>query len=229
MKKYILCHQHQVIHDAFILYTENVVGRSPKTAKDYTESMERYLPRFMRDRMKIEGVQSIYDIKDVKFMQQIHDDIIANKEWAAYNQKSHASTFTSGLKRYIEFYQSAYFPFKHESTLSNTEPCDELMEGNVYQSHYTGYERNPKARQICLEHYGYRCSVCGFDFEETYGELGKSFIEVHHVVPISSIGETYVVDPIRDLRPVCSNCHSMLHRHKPVLGVDELKKLIKKE
>ena len=50
------------------------------------------------------------------------------------------------------------------------------------------------------------------DFEETYGELGRGFIHVHHLVPISSIGKTYQIDPINDLAPVCPNCHAMLHR-----------------
>lgn len=88
------------------------------------------------------------------------------------------------------------------------------------------YERNPIARQKCIEHWKPICSVCQFDFEEKYGELGKGFIHVHHLVPISNIGDTYQVDPINDLRPVCPNCHAMLHKKNPPLTIEELQQNI---
>lgn len=58
------------------------------------------------------------------------------------------------------------------------------------------YERNPKARQKCIEDWKPVCSVCDFDFEKKYGDLGKGFIHVHHLVPVSDIGRTYQVDPV---------------------------------
>tara|TARA_R110002050_G_scaffold54303_4_gene122942 strand:- start:29513 stop:29710 length:198 start_codon:yes stop_codon:yes gene_type:complete len=61
-----------------------------------------------------------------------------------------------------------------------------------------------------------------------YGEIGKGFIHVHHLTPISEIGKKYQIDPINDLRPVCPNCHSMLHRRNPPISVNELKEIIKK-
>ncbi len=88
------------------------------------------------------------------------------------------------------------------------------------------YERNPINRYICLQNKGYTCSVCGFDFEKQYGEIGKDFIHVHHVIPVSKMGEGYVVDPINDLAPVCPNCHAMIHRKDPPLSVEELKSRI---
>jgi 5-methylcytosine-specific restriction enzyme A len=101
-------------------------------------------------------------------------------------------------------------------------------EGHTEKIHVNRYERNQIAREKCIEHYGYRCSVCGFGFEEFYGEIGKEYIHVHHVVPISEIGQQYVVDPIRDLRPVCANCHGMLHRGERVMKINELKDIIRK-
>lgn len=61
------------------------------------------------------------------------------------------------------------------------------------------------------------------NFEERYGEIGKGFIHVHHEVEISTIGEDYEIDPIDDLKPVCPNCHAMLHKRKPAYSIDELK------
>ena len=88
------------------------------------------------------------------------------------------------------------------------------------------YERNPINRYICLQNKGYTCSVCGFNFEKQYGEIGKSFIHVHHVIPVSKMGEGYVVDPIKDLVPVCPNCHAMIHRTDPPMTIEELKSRI---
>lgn len=88
------------------------------------------------------------------------------------------------------------------------------------------YERNPINRELCLSIKGYKCSVCGFDFEKTYGSIGKHFIEVHHIKPVSTIGEGYIIDPIKDLVPLCSNCHSMAHKKNPPYTVAELVKIL---
>ena len=93
--------------------------------------------------------------------------------------------------------------------------------------HGSKYERSRKARKECLEYYGYTCRVCGFDFEKQYGDIGRNFIEVHHRTEISSYsGEKHKVDHINDLIPVCSNCHSMLHRTKPALSIEALQDII---
>lgn len=89
---------------------------------------------------------------------------------------------------------------------------DKLYEGIKEQVVVNKYERNPKARQICVNYYGYNCKVCDLNFEKEYGDIGKDFIHVHHIVPLSEIGEEYKIDPIKDLRPVCPNCHAMIHR-----------------
>jgi 5-methylcytosine-specific restriction protein A len=96
-------------------------------------------------------------------------------------------------------------------------------EGKTRIVTYKTYDRSPAARQACLEHYKYDCYVCGFNFSEAYGELGKQYIEVHHLKEISGIAEEYEIDPIKDLRPVCANCHRMLHKRRPVLSIEELK------
>lgn len=72
--------------------------------------------------------------------------------------------------------------------------------------------RNRAARNDCVAWWGAQCQVCGINFAEDYGELGKDFIEVHHLVPLSTYEGDHEVDPIGDLVPLCSNCHSMIHR-----------------
>ncbi len=111
--------------------------------------------------------------------------------------------------------------------VSSTKPSisdeTEFIEGTLRRVINNVYERNPQARQVCLDLYGYKCVICKFSFEETYGEIGRGFIHVHHLVPISSQNGEYIVNPKTDLRPVCPNCHAMLHRKDPPLTLDELK------
>lgn len=102
-----------------------------------------------------------------------------------------------------------------------------LTEGLKRTIQVNTYERNPKARQKCIEYWKPICSVCDFEFEKIYGELGKGFIHVHHIIPVSEVGQAYQVDPINDLRPVCPNCHAMLHRSNPPMTIEELKNNIK--
>jgi 5-methylcytosine-specific restriction protein A len=98
-----------------------------------------------------------------------------------------------------------------------------LVEGIKKRVTVNSYERNPKARELCIKEYGYSCSVCGINFEDRYGEIGKNFIHVHHLTPISELKKSYQINPIEDLRPVCPNCHAMLHKKKPPFSINELK------
>jgi hypothetical protein len=105
-----------------------------------------------------------------------------------------------------------------------------LFEGIKKTVLVNSYERNPIARKKCIEHYGAKCAVsnCGFDFEKLYGDIGKGFIHVHHLTQLSDIGQGYEVDPIKDLRPVCPNCHAMLHQKNPPYTINELNLKIQK-
>ncbi len=99
-------------------------------------------------------------------------------------------------------------------------------EGSVRKTLTTKYERSPINRALCLAAKGYSCSVCGMNFQRTYGELGREFIHVHHTVPVSKMGENYTVDPLKELFPVCPNCHAMLHRTDPPMPIEELRSLL---
>lgn len=107
------------------------------------------------------------------------------------------------------------------------ESDTEIYEGDESIVQGKKYERNPIARRLCIQKYGCKCAVCGFDFEKEYGPIGKGFIEVHHIVPISSIGHNHIIDPEADLIPLCSNCHSMIHRRTPPYLPKELIEIIK--
>lgn len=100
-------------------------------------------------------------------------------------------------------------------------------EGGKKVYYVTRYERKPKLRKKAIEIHGTKCMACGFDFESFYGEQGKNYIEVHHVVPLSTVDEQVEVNPEKDMIVVCSNCHRMIHRRRnAVLTLDELKSMI---
>ncbi|MGV3660813.1 MAG: HNH endonuclease [Prosthecobacter sp.] len=86
------------------------------------------------------------------------------------------------------------------------------------------YKRTKKERDECINFHGTICAVCGFSFEQEFGEIGKDYIEVHHLKPVAQFASSPVriVNPIADLRPVCANCHRMLHMRNPPLSVEEL-------
>ncbi len=113
--------------------------------------------------------------------------------------------------------------FPDEIVTTNT-----FLEGSVSKVLVNIYERDRNARQQCIEYYGvngFNCQICGFNFERVYGEIGKGFIHVHHLRPLSKIGNEYRVNPITDLIPICPNCHAMIHRYG-LTSIEELKFLI---
>jgi 5-methylcytosine-specific restriction protein A len=113
-------------------------------------------------------------------------------------------------------------PFKN----SSSEEQKAYTEGTPNQVVITKYERNPYARKVCIDHYGLTCFVCKFNFEEKYGSLGNGFIHVHHLKQVADIGKEHKINPTEDLRPVCPNCHAMIHKRKQPLSIEYLKALI---
>ncbi|WP_413299733.1 EVE domain-containing protein [Bacillus sp. 1P10SD] len=122
-----------------------------------------------------------------------------------------------------------------KDTVRNDLEADKAQFDSYYKdgemkSYYGNrYERKAKNRLRAIEIHGTTCTVCGFNFEEVYGEHGKDFIEIHHKHPLSTLEVAIEIDPRTDLVPVCSNCHRMLHRDREhVLSIEELKFLVKR-
>ena len=215
-----LTESQERMHDEFTIYLFEVVGRKGKTPCHLTESLERRVQIFAREHVD-SSFTCVYDYSDTNFLQKVLECLRNNPEWYDYSRRS-GSTLTSSLEHYISFLNYR----KNSKSLLKTINPDTYKEGRVSYVHAVGYERNKDARNACIDYYGCRCSVCGFDFEKVYGEIGRNFIEVHHVVPIHERKGEYDINPINDLRPVCSNCHSMIHRRNPVYSIDEIKEMI---
>lgn len=114
--------------------------------------------------------------------------------------------------------------------LAPVEEEDEgAMEGRLLQRTHFHRERDKKLRErkirsFLKNHRSVYCEICEFDFEEAYGERGRNFIEVHHVLPLHASGRT--TTKLGDLILVCSNCHRMIHRSTPWLTPDGVRRLL---
>ena len=110
----------------------------------------------------------------------------------------------------------------HGFVPDSLERIERFAEGRPRTVTLTTYDRSSLARAACIDHHGFACAACGFSFQATYGELGASYIEVHHLRQLADVGEEHEIDPVKDLRPVCANCHRMLHRQRPPLSIEQL-------
>ncbi|MBS1723124.1 MAG: HNH endonuclease [Armatimonadetes bacterium] len=99
-------------------------------------------------------------------------------------------------------------------------------EGALRVVTVTSYERSSKARAECLRHYGHRCSVCDMDFASRYGQEAARIMHVHHLIPLGQLRSEYVVDPIKDLRPVCPNCHAVIHTQSEALSIERVRAML---
>lgn len=112
------------------------------------------------------------------------------------------------------------------------EHIDEVVEGKSKVAIHKRYERNSALvrkvkKQRLKDDPLLQCEVCGFSYLDTYGDIGKGFIEAHHLNPIGERDGEQVTNK-KDLALVCSNCHNMIHKGAPVFELEELKKLIDK-
>ena len=107
-----------------------------------------------------------------------------------------------------------------------------LFEGAKKQVTVNAYERNPRAKNACINYYRkknkgiLKCEICGFNFGVKYGDVFANKIHIHHLVELSSIGSEYEIDPTKDLIPICPNCHLIAHSKKPPYTPAEIKDMI---
>ena len=204
----------------FLSYLGLYIPAYRMPASKYYSQFNSAVKLYINNSSDFDYIDSILDIDDVDLLTRI---LYSIEHRFAYVKRDDRKS--EGLKYYIAYLKSR--DRVNSTTQHNKydikDVVEEYEEGSILDCHGTKYERNRKARQKCLDFYGYTCRVCGFDFEKKYGDIGHNFIEVHHKTELSSYaGENHNVDPVKDLIPVCSNCHSMLHRTKPTLSIEKL-------
>ena len=100
------------------------------------------------------------------------------------------------------------------------------VEGATQRVVVNKYERDSQVRRACIEHWGQRCSVCSLDFAEQYGPETAGLIHVHHLDPLSNAKSARRVDPVKDLRPVCPNCHAVIHWADPPYTLEHVRAML---
>ncbi|MDL2215456.1 HNH endonuclease [Ruminococcaceae bacterium OttesenSCG-928-N02] len=135
--------------------------------------------------------------------------------------------YSVALRHFEEFVKSDIF--RDSLTFPEVVQETELLEGEKKTVTINAYERNPNARKRCIQYHGDSCSVCGFRFADVFGDDFEGVIHVHHLKPLSEVSQEYIVDPIKDLAPVCPNCHLVIHS-KPggAYSIDEAKAMLRK-
>ncbi len=141
------------------------------------------------------------------------------------------NTFSGGIATVVPVLRRLGFEIVgkriDDSTVKLPEEVpDDLWEGGKCQISVNAYERNAQARAKCIETHGSKCAVCQFNFGDVYGVEFIGFIHAHHRVPLARIGKRYKIDPVKDLIPVCPNCHAVLHHGGVHRTIDEVRNLI---
>lgn len=224
--------QKDSIKERFVKFLES----KHLDSKTLTSFVDKTLPDILKQETD-KVIVHPFENTDSEFYHELAAEVLINPPLQIQNEK------TDGMLRdalYLleAFYTSKYYkncklkpskspdlishPNLHNNPLpTNTEIIEpqpkekEMTEGAIKEMAMERAYRNLQARKDCIDKYQAQCQVCGIDFSEEYGpELGKGFIEVHHLVPISTQKENHIVDPLTDLVPLCPNCHAMIHRCK---------------
>lgn len=192
-----------------------------------TLGRDEFLAKYSFKRARIyfliyEGKQ--YDCKPVlwaAYQFQFGEPLVARAS-GGVNKTVRPHLQNMGFQVVAEFIQEASVALPEEAG------AQDLWEGAKQTITVNSYERSVAARAECIEHHGSACCVCGFDFAANYGETFLGFIHVHHLVPLSEIKVAHKVNAKEDLRPVCPNCHAVIHYGGETRSIEEVQKLVSK-
>ena len=164
------------------------------------------------------GVFTIND-KGLKYLQENMDKLryllVNDFHWEDLKEGLDIIEKSATEKRKIEVF---------DETITVQEGVKRIVETKVY-------ERSSKLRKIAIEHYTKNgdifCEACQFSFKKFYGEIGKGYIEIHHIKPIFKYEDEELDKTIdkalKNVVPLCSNCHRIIHRNwKNPLEIDYL-------
>lgn len=173
------------------------------------------------------------------FREMYTDEIIAeltedqprNYPFARYrdevrtNQGAYLTYATTRLRRLI--FQAAEIETAIPDNGDRRAAHSSYAEGQRQKRETYFFSRNPRLAAEAKRRFGYRCHICGFDFEKVYGSKGREFIECHHNNPLSERPEvewtTEIETSVEDVTVVCANCHRMIHRRRPAYTIEEIR------
>ena len=213
----------EMVRQAYLAYSQR--EPDPEAFVSFTE---HNLADFIRQYFDAD-FPGIYAQRDHNYYDKDIRGHIADTQARREADMASGNQFIKHLRIYAHFLESKTFKslFKQRKASDDAQTADDNAQPSHNDvSHETEGDRvrieeleivrrNPQLRQACIDKWGYQCQCCGMDFASLYGEeLGKNFIEVHHLKPISTYEEQRPEDYVDNLVPLCSNCHSMIHRGK---------------
>lgn len=145
---------------------------------------------------------------------------------------AHWSTQMSGIHIPDSVASTVEALWADRTSKSKTEGLDELENASETTRHHATrvyvnrYERSSRARALCLAHHGLKCACCDTLLADVYGRQAAELIHVHHLTQLASIPEGAEIDPVRDLRPVCPNCHCVIHTRQTPFTIEEMREMI---
>ncbi len=86
-----------------------------------------------------------------------------------------------------------------------------------------------KNREELIQELGITCQVCNRTMEEMYGQIGRGYIELHHLKPFCNleVGGKRKLNS-GDFAVLCPNCHRMIHKTKEIGDIEKFKQMINK-
>lgn len=223
----MLTEEQKLIHTEFRKYLRTEEAQKGNMLNTIINAAEKNLPALIKQHIRPDfeciynDIYGIEELLSISSIIKLDENILAGP----YGYIS-----SKAMEAYIRFYANKHgidLELVSNSKKVNAQEQEEIerFEGRMTEARILRRQRNYLARQKCLENSGYKCYVCGFDFRKTYGEIGKGFLEVHHTKPLASYDDEHPI-PQNELCALCSNCHSMVHRKKEVLDVEELKRIV---
>ncbi|WGD34703.1 HNH endonuclease [Olleya sp. YS] len=171
---------------------------------------------------------NVLEINDKKFKNEVIEKFLKWSDKVEYiDIRKKFDTDQKDKKRFELLVHTDLVPEKIKKKQNfSANNQNEFLEGFKREIKTENSYRSQKLVKLAKEKYGTECIVCGFSFEHKYGQHGKDFIEIHHLLPIEN---GIRKSTIEDVAPVCSNCHRMLHKGKIMLSIEYLKEIIERE
>jgi 5-methylcytosine-specific restriction protein A len=189
--------------------------------------------RYTERKLGLESYMELAEAKNNYFHLSINgnsESIPITEEWNEINLVlaksyfSEESEFSSLSAVILDFMCIVLFLIIEDTEWSIGEDLGK-EEGASFSEIVKKYERSRYNRALCLKFYGFMCRGCGDELAEKYGPIGTDVIHVHHIVPVSQMQSSYQLNPIKDLVPLCPNCHNIVHRINPPLELNDLRLL----
>lgn len=229
----MLTEEQKLIHTEFRKYLRTEEAQKGTMLNTLINAAENNLPALIKQHIRPDFeciYNDIYSIEELLMMSakiKSDEDILAGPYGYISSKALEVYIRFYAQKRNIDLDAISYPDISSIPHPDEEEEEKQRLEGRMTEAKVLRRQRNRQARQQCLEASGYKCYVCGFDFEKVYGEMGKGFLEVHHIKPLASYDDEHPI-PQSDLCALCSNCHSIIHRKKDPIDVKELKLIFEK-